>query len=77
MKFFLKPDSFNILDYLLELYHKNLAIWIFYFFSWKAGEFWPKFFPFLKNPFYRSKSDFSGPNLAKFRRKVFKNTVKY
>jgi hypothetical protein len=45
------------------IYNKNLAIVILNFFC-KSGDF-GFFFP-VKNPFYKSKSYFSGRNLAKF-----------
>jgi hypothetical protein len=46
------------------------AIWIYY--SSKSGESGPFFY--MKNPFHRSKSDFSSRILAKFRQKK-KTTV--
>jgi len=61
MKIEKKSESFYILT---GTYHKNLAIWKPLFS--KIWKIWAIFFP-TENPLYRSKSYFSGQNLAKLR----------
>jgi hypothetical protein len=51
-----KSESFYIIGYLLELYHKKLVIWKLVF--RKSGEFGPLFS--MENPLFGSKSYFSG-----------------